>query len=394
MIRDPEGQIITGKEMALNREKLVQTWIDRGCWVLKVEEALRWSWKVKLAGAWSRPRERESILFFQQMATLTKARVPVRRSLQILHSQASVVMNPILDSILADVERGVPLWQALDNRGPVFSPVGVQMIRSGEWSGSLGETLERLTDYMKKQQQFGKQVRSASLYPGLLASFLLVVLIFIIAFIVPRITTVLGPAAHLPPMTVWLMSCAGFLSEAGVFLFLGFLAFIMGGFWWRQTPSGRVLTDGLLLNIPVVGKIIHKIVVARITGSLGILLKSGLTIMEALTMAEKLAYNVTIRQAIANVRFDVSRGTSLAAALLRHGFFHMMEAQMVAVGEETGLMAEALSNAAEYYEGEAQAAVSVMVTLLEPMLILIMALVVGFITIGCILPMLDVMTIF
>jgi len=362
---------------------------------MKVEEVPQWPGEMKLKFRTRlRPREREITLLFQQMAALTGAGIPVLRSLQILHSQAAAMMQPLLASIIADVERGIPLWKALDNQGPVFSAVGVQMIRSGEWSGTLGEALGRLAEYMKKQQQFGKQIRSASLYPGLLALLSMMALVFIITFIIPRITAVLGPEAQLPLMTAWLLSCADFLADWGVVLFLVCLVFLIGGIWWRQKPSGRMFIDNILLAVPVAGKIIRQIEMARIMGSLGILLKSGLTIIEALAMTEKLTHNLVVRQALVNVGCNVSQGMSMGAALLRSGFFNMLAAQMVAVGEETGLMDEALSNAAQYYEGEAQAAVAKMITLLEPMLILFMALVVGSITIGCILPMLDVMTIF
>lgn len=345
---------------------------------------------------WGRVSARDLTWLFSQLSTLIGAGVPLIRSLDILEEQAAGhPLKVALAGVYKDLERGESLSKALALRQEIFPPIATHMIRSGEAGGVLEEVLQRLAVYLEKEQELVKQVKSATLYPALLASFAFCVVFFLLGYVVPRLTQAFHyDISTLPVVTQVILS----LGE-GMGYWLGPVVISIIGMGvalkcYRRTPAGRIITDRLFLTLPLVGSIVSKLAVTRFANNMGILVQSGLNIIEALEVSETITGNAVLAGAIRNARKSVHRGRSIADVFRISGIFDPLVIQMVTIGEETGRLDESLLKVAGYYEAETEHLIKSGVSLLEPILIIIMALVVGLIVSGTILPMLDMMTVF
>ena len=255
--------------------------------------------------------------------------------------------------------------------------------------------MPRLAGYLEREQELVKQIKIATLYPALLACFAFGVVFFLVGYVVPRLVQAFHyDTAVLPGLTriilgistgmeAWFWPIVILIAALGLFIK-----------YCRKTPAGREKTDRLLLALPVIGSILRKLGIMRFANNLGALVQSGLGMLEALETCETLADHTVLAGVIRNVRQGLRRGQSIADAFRMSGAFDPLVIQMVAVGEETGRLDESLLKVAGYYGAETEHLIKSGLSLLEPVLIIIMALVVWLIVSGTILPMLDMMTVF
>ncbi len=345
---------------------------------------------------WRMVRGRDITWFFRQLSTLIGAGIPLVKSIDILQQEAdSYPLKVALDGVAQDLERGDSLSGALSNQEQVFPPIAFHMVKSGEAGGVLEEVLQRLTVYLEKEQELVKQIKSAALYPLLLALFAGGVVFFLLGYVVPQmIQTFDYDISMLPGLSSFVLSLSGGVRK----WFWPAILFIIGmGLvlkWYRGTANGRLITDRLFMTLPVLGSIVSKLAVTRFANSLGILVQSGVNIIQALEVSEITAGNAVLARAIRRARQSVQKGLSLADAFRLNGVFDPLVIQMVLIGEETGRLDETLLKVAEYYETEAEHLIKSGIALLEPVLIIIMALVVGLIVGGTIVPLLEMMTAF
>jgi general secretion pathway protein F len=328
----------------------------------------------------------------RQLATLVGAGLPWGPSLSALVAQ---IKHPALRTTLArikdEVNEGNSLTQSMSHFPDVFPPFYINMIRAGEASGTINLVLDRLADFNENQQALRMKIRSALAYPILMSFIGSGVLFFLVTFVVPNITSIFSEMHQtLPGITVFLLVMSGFLKAS--WWIIGLVVF-MAAFGVRyavqKTTRGRQQWDGFKLKVPLLGILYRKIAVARFSRTLGTLLQSGVPLLAALEIAKNVVNNVVIAEQIRLAAKDVEEGQNLSAPLARNDFFPSIAVEMITVGEQSGNMEAMLFRIADAYEREAEANILLATSLLEPVMILVMGAVVGFIVISILLPIFE-----
>jgi len=335
---------------------------------------------------------KEVSVFTRQLATLLSAGIPLVPAFSVLLAQTR---NPLLQKILAeiraDLNEGKSLTAGMENFPRVFPPFYINMVRAGEASGTINLVLERLADFSENQQALMSKIRSALAYPLVMLLVGSLVIFLLMTFVVPKITGIFTDMKQtLPLMTIILIAVSNFLKSFWWLIFLIILAGIASfKTLTAGTRNGRRTWDGVRLKAPVWGAVNLKIAIARFSRTLATLLQSGVPLLAALEIVRNVVNNEIIGEAIAKAARDVEEGQSLAEPLTASGLFPPMVTEMIAVGEQSGSLEKMLNRIAVTYETEAQADILVMTSLLEPIMILVMGLLVGFIVFSILLPIFE-----
>jgi general secretion pathway protein F len=342
-------------------------------------------------GLFERVPARELALLTRQLATLTKAGLPLVECLGTLLEQVErAALKRVLSHIRQQVREGRALADALQAHPRVFSSIYINMVRAGEESGTLESVLARLADYSEAQARLLRTVQSALTYPLLMVVVSSVILFFLLAYVVPQVTRIFSETGQqLPLVTRVLIGCSSFLAT----YWWGFLVVgaggVLTGLQVLKTPKGREWYDRSLLRLPWVGRLLQRLNVARMARTLSTLLASGVPLLAALGIVTHLINNTLLRRALEEARTSVQEGESLAAPLKRSGLFPPLLIQMIAVGERSGELEGLLTRAAEAYDEEVAASLSRLTSLLEPLTILVMGGVVLFIVLAILLPIFE-----
>jgi general secretion pathway protein F len=334
---------------------------------------------------------RELALFTRQLATLTKAGLPLIECLSTLIEQMEhAALHRVLSHVRQQVREGRALADALQAHPRVFSSIYVNMVRAGEESGTLDTVLARLADYSEDQARLLRTVQSALTYPLLMVVVASAILLFLLAYVVPQVTRIFSETGQkLPVATRLLIGLSSTLADYWwLFLVIGASGMLIGARLLR-TATGREWYDRLLLRLPWVGRLLQRLSVARVARTLGTLLASGVPLLSALGIVSHLVSNTLLRRALEEARASVQEGESLATPLKRCGLFPAMFIQMIIVGERSGELEELLGRAAEAYDEEVATALARLTSLLEPLTILVMGGVVLFIVLAILLPIFE-----
>jgi general secretion pathway protein F len=334
---------------------------------------------------------RELALLTRQLATLTKAGLPLIDCLGTLIEQVErSALKRVLSHIRQQVREGRTLADALQAHPRVFSSIYINMVRAGEESGTLETVLARLADYSEAQARLLRTIQSALTYPLLMVAVSSVILFFLLAYVVPQVTRIFSETGQqLPLVTRVLIGCSSFLAAYWwMFLVVG-VGGVLAGLQVLKTPQGREWYDHALLRLPWVGRLLQRVNVARMARTLSTLLASGIPLLTALGIVTHLINNTLLRRALEEARTSVQEGESLAVPLKRSGLFPSLLVQMVAVGERSGELEGLLTRAAEVYDEEVAASLSRLTSLLEPLTILVMGGVVLFIVLAILLPIFE-----
>lgn len=333
----------------------------------------------------------EVYVITRQLATLHGAGIPLDAALASLVEQTrNPAMKKILAQVKGKVNEGKTLAQALGDHPKLFSHIYINMIRAGEESGSLSVVLERLADFSENQQALRGRLKAALVYPVFMAFIGSAILFILIAYIVPNITQVFKEMEQtLPLPTRFLIGFSTFLKTywwalliCGMVLVFSFRIFV-------KTPRGRSLWDLVKLKIPIIGPVAQKIILARFASTLASLNKSGVEFMVAMDIVRTLINNVRIAEVIDEAMEHIRKGKSMTVALAASPWFPPMFVQMIAVGEQSGNLEAMLNKIAGAYERDVETAVRGMTSLLEPLMITVMGLAVGFIVISILLPIFE-----
>ncbi|MBI3087914.1 MAG: type II secretion system F family protein [Candidatus Omnitrophica bacterium] len=339
----------------------------------------------------TRPSRAQLVISTRQLATLVKAGMPLLRALRTVSDQLDPgPLRQVFTLLAGDVEAGVRLSEALARHPRVFPPFYVNMVRAGEVGGLLDEILKRLAELMEKQQRIRDRVRGALMYPAFVMFAAVSILIILMAFVVPTFLgmfTELGSALPLPTRILvficdsvregwwWVLLAAGGLTAL-------FRAAI-------QTPAGKRQVDRTLLHAPVFGSLLQRLLIARFARTFGTLLSSGVPILEALTTVRATVSNAVFDDALQSVERSLKTGESLARPMELSGAFPPLVSRMIALGEETGQLDRMLVQLADSYEEEVDIQLGGLTQLLEPLLIVFVGGIVGFIVIAMFLPLLS-----
>ena len=395
--KDALGKVITGTSEAENEQILVRRLREKGYWVQKVNAARAAAPRQAQAESgsslalFSRVSGRDLAIFCRQFATMIDAGVSLVRCLAVLEEQSgSARLRQIIREIQAAVESGETLSRALTRWPRVFSRLFVGLVRAGEVGGVLDETLNRLATFMEENERLRRKVKSAMTYPALVLAFATIVVIGLVTFILPQFVKVfvdLGIDENLPKPTQVLIQISDFLTTKWYMLIGGLLLFFVVFSQYTHTRIGKRHWDWVRLKVPIFGKLNHKIAIARFSRTLSTLLQSGVPILQALETVAGAVDNEIIGDAVMAARAAIREGEQIGDPLQRSGMFPPMVVQMVAIGEETGSLDAMLSKIADFYETEVDATLASLTAAIEPLLIVCLGFVVGFIVISMFMPL-------
>lgn len=327
----------------------------------------------------------------RQMATLLSAGLPLDEVLQTVVEQSDqALLGDALGAIREEVMQGGALYQALAAHDRIFPDVFINMVQVGESSGTLDKVLHRLADFLDDQAKIRSKVKAAMAYPVLMTLVGTGVLVFLFIFVVPKITGMLAEMEiALPWPTKALMSLTSGLANWWWALLLVLIATVLAFARYRKSEKGRVRVDRLMLKLPLYGRLHLLFVTAWFSRTLATLLESGVPLLRALDISGELLKNRILKEAIDDVRKQVQEGGSMARALKAKGVFPPMLAQIAAAGEKSGELESMLLRVAETYEHQTDMAITGLLSLLEPLLILVMGTIVGFVVLAILLPIFE-----
>jgi type IV pilus assembly protein PilC len=332
--------------------------------------------------------------FTRQLSTLQDAGLPLLRSLRILQEQQKPGMLRVAIRLVAeDVESGSSLSEAMARHPKAFNRLFVNMVRAGELGGVLDLILQRLSDFMEKAQALRRKIKGAMVYPIAVLSFAFLIVTGLLMFVVPKFQTIFSDMGqNLPGPTLMLLGLSAWMKSGGILWVIGFIIamFILAKLL-RTTQGGAYFMDKLNLSLPVMGKIVGKSSVARFSRTLGTLLSAGVPILDALNITAETAGNEVYTRALRNVRDSIREGEAIAKPLRQARVVDPMVVNMIDVGEETGELDKMLEKVAANYDEEVEVLVEGLVSLLEPVMVITLGLIVGFIVIALFMPMVSML---
>jgi len=379
-----------GELEAENRNLVVQKLLSQGYFVLSIEE-VKQSKEIEFSFSFGTVKTRELVVFTRQLSTMLSAGLSILRSFSILGDQTTnKKLKAAILEIRGDIESGNALWEAIAKHPKIFSKVFISLIRAGELGGVLDIVLVRLGEHLERESEISSKVKSASIYPAVIAIFAVIMVFGIITFVMPSFTVMFTSAgAQLPAPTLFLLGIGLFMKKYLILVIGGVLLAVFLLKKWGTTTAGRYFYDNLYLHIPVLGGTISRIVVARFASTMGTLIKSGIPVLQALEVVEDVVGNAVIADAIHKARASIKEGETITGPLEATGVFEPMVTQMIAVGEETGALDEMLTKMSDYFEKEVMYMIDALTALIEPLMIVVVAIMVGGVVIATLLPMFD-----
>jgi type IV pilus assembly protein PilC len=349
---------------------------------------------------WQGPDMRELAVFSRQFATLVASGMPMLRTLQTLEDQTQdELIKEAVAGVRSDVEAGSSLEKAMQRYPKVFDRLFRAMIRSGEQSGRLDEVLDRIAFQVEKTDALRRQVKSAMMYPALVFGFATVVLIAIVAFVIPvfaKIFTELGEEhpdekAELPIPTKICVGASELLTGSWYILIPSIVILFFVFFKWKKTDRGSEMWDKAKLRFPFkIGDVIQKVALARWSRTFAGSVSAGVPMLQAIKLTGETAGNCVVEQAMEDVYASVKRGGTLAGPIESNAIFPPMVGHMLSVGEETGQLQPMMAKVADFYEAEVDAKVKALTALIEPIMIVFVGGIVGFIVISMYMPMFSI----
>ena len=366
---------------------------DRGLIVLDIVEEKTGLTSQDLFERFQRIKGYELAVMTRQLATMVSSGMTLLRAFHVLEEQTeNKKLKDILSQIRRDIEAGISLSDALRKHPDLFNDLYIAMAETGEAAGMLEETLDRVADQLEKQESLRRQIRAAMAYPIMLTVFALVVLLALVAFLIPVFEKVFKDfGGDLPTITKFSVGMSHLVTGQWYLLIAIVAGSIFGFRSWKRSSWGAVQWDTFKLRIPMkIGDVVQKIALARWSRTFSGLVHAGVPMLYAIEITGRTAGNRVVERAMQEVQESVMRGGTVADPLRQSSVFPVMVSQMVSVGEETGNLDGMLSKVADFYEDEVAAAVKALTSILEPIMIIVVGGMVGFIIISMYLPMFKV----
>lgn len=379
-----DGSSVTAQAMATDAGALRQELEARGYLVLSVG---RKRTGLTVAGGGS---AKDFLLFNQEFVTLFKAGLPILQSLDILHKRTEKpAFRATLESIIHDIKGGSSLSDAMASHPSFFTPLYTANVRAGEKSGSLGDVLKRYIDYQKKILAIRRKLVTALAYPVFLIIALIAVLLLFFFYIIPNFIQMFDQGQALPVLTRLLISFTAAVTRYYPFLLLGGAAIALILYGWRKTDTGRKFLDSVKLKIPFVRTLMIQYLLSQITRTLATVLRGGIPLVQALDVTAGVVGNSMISHRLLEVRGLVTEGVSLANAVERTRLAPDITVRMIEVGESSGDLPQMLEDVAEFYDQEVENRLTVLTTMIEPVLMVSMGLIIAVIVMALYLPIFE-----
>jgi type IV pilus assembly protein PilC len=390
--RNRLNEIVVGERVADNRDALRQILRREQVTLTSVKEKGREIGIPKIGGR-KKVKAKDLSIFTRQFSVMIDAGLPLVQCLEILaQQQENKYFQQILLQVRQDVEEGSTLSASMARHPRVFDQLYSNMVEAGETGGILDLILQRLSTFIEKLVKLKRDVTSALIYPVAVIVMAIGAVAVIMVVVIPQFQNIflglLGPGEQLPLPTRIVVGISNFLAGwGGLAMLAAVIGTVVGIRFYYKTPGGRKVIDRILLKLPVFGKILQKIAVARFSRTLSTLLSSGVPILQSLNITARTAGNVVIEEAIISVRNGVERGENFVDPLKATEVFPNMVAQMIGIGEQTGALDAMLGKIADFYEQEVDAAVANLLTLMEPLLIGFLGVTIGSIVVAMYLPL-------
>ena len=411
---DAKGEQTTGAVSAATEAEAIQQLRAKGLYPTQISEEGKSKGKGKTAPAKAkakakavskghvggRIKPKSLMIFTRQLATLIDSGLPLLRSLTVLEKQEpNPVLKATVSALAENVQGGSTFSESLAQQPKIFNKLYVNMVKAGELGGVLEIVLNRLAEYQEKAQKLKNKIVSAMVYPVIVMFIAVAILVFLMIFIVPKFKEMFtNTDSELPLISKIVFGMSEFFLARPLFVPNVVFVFIMFGIGvflfnlWGRTSGGRVIIDNMKLKMPILGDIQRKSAVSRFSRTLGTLVTSGVPILQALNITRDTAGNVVISHAIEKVHEAVKEGETIVTPLQASGVFPNMVISMVDVGEETGQLPEMLLKVADVYDDEVDNAVTALTSILEPIMIVILALIVGAVVFALFLPLIKMIS--
>ncbi len=383
--KDPAGKILEGEVEAQDEKAASAKLRAQRFVVLSIEKS---KVKKKKKGKVS---SKEIVIFSRQLSTLVSSGVPIVQGLSILESQAETpAFSSVIANIRTDIEGGLSISEAMRKHPKVFSELYVSMIKAGETGGILDTILERLSSYLESSEALKAKVKSAMMYPMVVGGVAASITVFLIIFVIPIFKGIFASfGAELPFLTRMIIGASDMLRANIIYILIVLGGAFYGAKKYLQTEQGKRKFDETALKLPVFGILLKKVAIAKFSRTLGTLIKSGVPILQGLETVAKTAGNKVIEEAIMKSRDSIKEGGRLAEPLKKSNLFPQMVVQMIGVGEETGSLDTMLIKIADFYDQEVDTAVKGLTSMIEPLIMVFMGVVIGFIVIAMFMPMFE-----
>lgn len=387
--RDPRGQTISGA-MEAESEQLVRTRLREKNYIVTSVSVKAKGFDIKeMTASFQKVKAKSLTVFSRQFSTMVGAGLSLVRALDILERQADDrKLKEVVGDVRHRVEGGSSLADAFGAHPKVFNDLYVNLTRAGEVGGVLDETLARIAEFLEKDQALRSKVKSAMTYPTIIFVFACLICTFLIVFVIPTFKTMFeGVNSQMPAMTMVLIHISDSVRKFW-FVYIPLMVGLIIVFkQYTNTPRGKLQWHTILLRLPVFGMLNKKVTVSRFARTLGTLLSSGVPVMQALEVVSKASGNKVVEKSLESVRNSIREGESISVPMEKSGLFPPMVTQMIAVGEETGSLDSMLKKISDFYDMEVEATLDSLTAMLEPLLMVFMGGMVGFIVIAMFLPL-------
>ena len=390
---DIRGKKITGDYNASSKSDVIGMLREKKYVPVTINEKKSKSKDIATIDIFSRVTIKDLALFCRQFQVMLNAGVPIVNSLDILRAQTEKKkFKLIIEDLYEMVQKGSTFSEALLSHKEIFPEIMISMIEAGEVSGNLDVIMERLSVHFEKEFKINNKVKGAMVYPIILVIAVIAVVSFLLVFVMPTFIGMFeGSGVPLPTITQVLLNISDFLRTKWFVLFGAVIILVIIYKRLMQEKSLRIKKDKFKLKLPVIKNVQIKVASARFTRTLSTLLGSGVELMKSIEIVSRVTGNTYIATTLTEVKEDLRKGGNLSEPLRRRGIFPVMIPAMVNIGEESGAIDEVLDKTANFYDEEVEVAIDKLTTMLEPLMIVIMAVVVGFVVIAMILPMFDML---
>lgn len=382
---DQSGRTIRATMEADNEQFVISKLRDQS---LHCTEIKKTSKGAKAVFGKKKVKPKSLVVFSRQFATMIDAGIPIVRCLDILTGQAKdPALKEALEGITADVKGGLTLNESMAKHPTVFSKLYINMIRAAEVGGILDQILDRLSGFLEYEAEIKGKIKSAMMYPVLVLIFSQVMLFVLFSFVLPKFKDIFsGMDVELPPVTAALFAMGDFMSKFWWLILLAMFGAYMAAKAYAKTPRGGYVMDTMKLKFPIVGELALKMSIARFSRTFGTLINSGVPMMRSLEIVGETLGNRVLAQAVEDTRTGIREGNKLSAPLEESKLFPSMVVCMIDIGEESGRLSEMLVKVGDFYDTEVEATVKGLTSMIEPMLIIFLGVVVGFIAISIMTP--------
>ncbi|WP_195572204.1 type II secretion system F family protein [Paenibacillus sp. 1001270B_150601_E10] len=389
--RDRLGKARKGKATGATRKEVVLALREKGIAVSDIVE-IETSFLNQDISIGSPVKTQDFVIYLRQFSTLIVAGVSVAEATRILGQQtASKALKKALLQVEEEIRSGKPLSVAAAEHSKIFPPMFINLVQAGEATGDLDETLDRLATYFEKQHYTVQKVKSALTYPIAITIVAIGVVIFLLTNIVPTFASMFMQFdAELPWITKMVLAISDWMQSFWWLIILILIGIVAGFVAARRNPTSKYVLDHAILRIPIFGKLVQKSMIARLTRTLSSLFKSSVPILDALTIVEKVVMNEVMSRVLRESRTSLQDGKTLSGPMKDHWIFPPLVTQMISIGEQSGSLDYMLEKIADFYEKEVDATADSLKGLIEPIMIITLAGIVGFIVLSIIVPMFDI----